>query len=471
MEVAYYGMEVGLSGADQYCGSDVHDVQSSQDVEKCAVCELSLIRWGRRKCNICTRYVCHSCSQSSIMLDGQAAAERACNGCAASVQRAPVVRQRLDQLAGQLHDIAGVKGTSVQARGCPALELDEALGLCEAAIPPLRDLFKRVAAAEARASRAEAAASLNAQSLRRAEEKMHSSATDLLDLVKQVEAALGDGERGAGCQQDASLDDVAVALRSVLEIGRLPAAALLARTDELPPRSEAASDEWCKVQQNEVPRELAGSADIDPCATFDLEELECGQEEELGAEAGAWQENADSCAECGTSLRTGALTLMNAARHHCRVCGRNVCAGCSPSLMQLSSYSSPQRVCSPCARNAESGPTLTRRLVQLGVMLHRVGGMSARVSSQTLNLEGAVEFCEAAAAMVRSAQPRDRGLSDIATRSRSSAASEAALYTQGEHADLSSMDWLAASPAAASSMEEEHIGPGTVSCSLSPAST
>mmetsp|Transcript_7359 Transcript_7359/g.13044 ORF Transcript_7359/g.13044 Transcript_7359/m.13044 type:complete len:476 (-) Transcript_7359:57-1484(-) len=470
MEVAYYGMEAGLSGTGPYSGSDIHDSQTTQDVEKCAVCELSLSRWGRRKCNICTRHVCHACSQSTILVDGQAAVDRACNGCAALAYRGPVVRNRLDQLAGQLHDIAGVKAVHVQARGCPAPELDEVLGLCEAAEGPLRDLSKRLAAAEARANRAEAAATLNAQSLRRAEEKMHASAMDLMELVRQMEVTLGGGgERGAGSQQGANLDDAAAALRSLLDSERLKAASAFLsatrRPDEAAPRSEAASDEWCKVQQTEVPRELASSADSaeDPCTTFDLEELECGQEEELGAEAGTWQENADSCAECGISLRTGPLTLMNAARHHCRVCGRNVCAGCSPSLIQLSAYSSPQRVCTPCAHNAESGPALTRRLVQLGVVLHRIGGLSARVSSHTVNLEGAVEFCEAAAAMVRNMQPKEKQMAgDGGTRSRTSAAS----YGHGEHSDASSMDWLAASPEAATTMEEEHIGSATASCNL-----
>eukprot|EP00971_Amphidinium_carterae_P326822 6457844-Amphidinium_carterae.1 len=96
-------LKVGLSGADQYCGSDVHDVQSSQDSHMPLLEGASAQNPSVLKCLVC--------SQSKLLLvhRSEAAAERACNGCAASVQRAPVVRQRLDQLAGQLHDIAGVK--------------------------------------------------------------------------------------------------------------------------------------------------------------------------------------------------------------------------------------------------------------------------------------------------------------------------------------------------------------------------
>mmetsp|Transcript_31878 Transcript_31878/g.74541 ORF Transcript_31878/g.74541 Transcript_31878/m.74541 type:complete len:492 (+) Transcript_31878:56-1531(+) len=475
MEVAYFGMEGSLNSGDPYG----IEGPVTEDSDVCAVCKMAMGRWGRRQCDLCKRSVCDTCSPSSIIVSDQVSVGRACNQCASISSRAPVLRQRLDLLAGQLSSIAGNKAHPIQQKGCAALELEEVLGSCEAAVTPLQDLAKRLASAEARATRAEAAAALNAQSLRRLEERMHSSSTEMLDLARQVEATLSPDQGCSSPPPEGSLDDAIAILRGLLTGGRLDAAAASlaagsrGKSEETSARSEA-SDEWCKVQQNELPRELQelslSECSVDEaarvaCATFDLEELECGQEEQAGAETGAWQENSKSCAECGVPLRSGALTLMNAWRHHCRVCGRNVCASCSPSLIQLSSQPTPQRVCTPCAHNAECGPALTRRLVQLGVLLHRMGGLPARVSSHTLNLEGAVEFCEAAGSLIQAggggtpSKPSSVPVSDFLTRTRSISAAggsgnDALRPDEPGLHEASSMDWLAADQAAASSMEE-----------------
>eukprot|EP00747_Dinoflagellata_sp_TGD_P169327 gnl/TRDRNA2_/TRDRNA2_198064_c0_seq1.p1 gnl/TRDRNA2_/TRDRNA2_198064_c0~~gnl/TRDRNA2_/TRDRNA2_198064_c0_seq1.p1 ORF type:complete len:606 (-),score=80.26 gnl/TRDRNA2_/TRDRNA2_198064_c0_seq1:100-1875(-) len=63
--------------------------------------------------------------------------------------------------------------------------------------------------------------------------------------------------------------------------------------------------------------------------------------------AGArWEEDTNSCGVCGQSI--GRRHMRR--RHHCRLCGRCVCSGCSPDVMPLPSHRSPQRVCVPCGR-------------------------------------------------------------------------------------------------------------------------
>jgi len=60
-----------------------------------------------------------------------------------------------------------------------------------------------------------------------------------------------------------------------------------------------------------------------------------------------WEDNAANCSVCGSALGKRRLK----ARHHCRACGRCVCAGCSPSTVQLEDKAL-QRVCTPCVQAA-----------------------------------------------------------------------------------------------------------------------
>merc|ERR1712232_13644 len=61
-----------------------------------------------------------------------------------------------------------------------------------------------------------------------------------------------------------------------------------------------------------------------------------------------WQENTETCGVCNEKL--GKSNLRR--RHHCRACGKCVCSGCSPSLIQLDGKNADtQRVCTPCVQN------------------------------------------------------------------------------------------------------------------------
>eukprot|EP00747_Dinoflagellata_sp_TGD_P087927 gnl/TRDRNA2_/TRDRNA2_163819_c0_seq3.p1 gnl/TRDRNA2_/TRDRNA2_163819_c0~~gnl/TRDRNA2_/TRDRNA2_163819_c0_seq3.p1 ORF type:complete len:275 (-),score=43.19 gnl/TRDRNA2_/TRDRNA2_163819_c0_seq3:152-934(-) len=57
-----------------------------------------------------------------------------------------------------------------------------------------------------------------------------------------------------------------------------------------------------------------------------------------------WESDAPNCTLCGTTFDKRCLKL----RHHCRICGKNVCAACSPNQVQLEGQRRLQRACTPC---------------------------------------------------------------------------------------------------------------------------
>eukprot|EP00929_Paragymnodinium_shiwhaense_P069231 TRINITY_DN34925_c0_g1_i1.p1 TRINITY_DN34925_c0_g1~~TRINITY_DN34925_c0_g1_i1.p1 ORF type:complete len:627 (-),score=150.71 TRINITY_DN34925_c0_g1_i1:443-2323(-) len=113
-------------------------------------------------------------------------------------------------------------------------------------------------------------------------------------------------------------------------------------------------------------------------------------------EDAVWEENTDTCGACGVAL--GKLRLRR--RHHCRICKRCVCAGCSPNLVQLQVLGSTslQRACCQCISNAENARSVQKRMFRLGRHLRLLQGSDAKVAvaSASLTVEDAVDFCEAA---------------------------------------------------------------------------
>lgn len=81
-----------------------------------------------------------------------------------------------------------------------------------------------------------------------------------------------------------------------------------------------------------------------------------------------WSEES-TCHVCSAVLSKRRLN----PKHHCRVCNKTVCGACSPSSVWLESENGLQRVCNPCVRNAERGPTLLHGLVLLEEELRELG--------------------------------------------------------------------------------------------------
>mmetsp|Transcript_33101 Transcript_33101/g.65234 ORF Transcript_33101/g.65234 Transcript_33101/m.65234 type:complete len:865 (+) Transcript_33101:60-2654(+) len=116
---------------------------------------------------------------------------------------------------------------------------------------------------------------------------------------------------------------------------------------------------------------------------------------------GQWEENASNCAICNS--RVGKRYLK--PRHHCRICGRCVCSGCSPNSVRLQGQQ-PERACKECLGRFE---TMTSKMSNLGKRLARLAGNDGGIlqASNTdcravvapekpESFEEAVTFCEKA---------------------------------------------------------------------------
>lgn len=63
----------------------------------------------------------------------------------------------------------------------------------------------------------------------------------------------------------------------------------------------------------------------------------------------AWEPDTKECSVCATKLGRWRMK----PRHHCRACGKCVCANCSPSMVKVSGKHL-QRVCTPCVETVFS---------------------------------------------------------------------------------------------------------------------
>jgi len=131
-----------------------------ENTPSCGVCGARFqkrLMTRRHHCRICGKCVCGACSPSTIQLEGHKKLQRACNPCVAHAVKARAATDRLQVLAGRLHDSAGEGGGIAMAIAEPELErasgddeLEVALARCEAAAAPLEALRDRLGVAEKR---------------------------------------------------------------------------------------------------------------------------------------------------------------------------------------------------------------------------------------------------------------------------------------------------------------------------------
>lgn len=94
-----------------------------------------------------------------------------------------------------------------------------------------------------------------------------------------------------------------------------------------------------------------------------------------------------TCSVCSAALGKRRLN----PRHHCRVCGKAVCASCSPSNIVIRGSTKLQRACTPCISSIGMEAVLIRRVLRLAEEL--TGGYVI----PALTMEAAIEICEASA--------------------------------------------------------------------------
>mmetsp|Transcript_14935 Transcript_14935/g.41281 ORF Transcript_14935/g.41281 Transcript_14935/m.41281 type:complete len:875 (-) Transcript_14935:68-2692(-) len=122
-----------------------------------------------------------------------------------------------------------------------------------------------------------------------------------------------------------------------------------------------------------------------------------------------WEENARNCSLCGAKLGKRHLT----PRHHCRICGRCICAACSPNVVQLQGQSTPQRACKECIGGFERGPEIIERIMGLGRRLGSLNVTQANPSSLPCDperplgtLDEALTLCEKAVVPIEAERER-----------------------------------------------------------------
>mmetsp|Transcript_18027 Transcript_18027/g.42132 ORF Transcript_18027/g.42132 Transcript_18027/m.42132 type:complete len:430 (+) Transcript_18027:83-1372(+) len=76
--------------------------------------------------------------------------------------------------------------------------------------------------------------------------------------------------------------------------------------------------------------------------------------------SGVWMPDTSACQLCDAAF--GMFGLKVRLRHHCRVCGRCVCAECSPTFAKLTGFNAVQRVCTPCISGTEIAAAMQARL-------------------------------------------------------------------------------------------------------------
>lgn len=117
-----------------------------------------------------------------------------------------------------------------------------------------------------------------------------------------------------------------------------------------------------------------------------------------------WEADSANCYLCARAFARSRMIT----RHHCRVCGKNVCGQCSPSLVQMSSWPAPQRCCTPCAQIAEVGPSLRDRIATISQQLYVIHDPQAVAShpESITTLPEAVAVCEGAVLPLKVSQTR-----------------------------------------------------------------
>lgn len=361
-----------------------------EDSAFCACCSAALGMMRRHHCRLCGASVCGPCSPSMVQVEGQRRPQRACTPCVAGIQAVPLVRRRLVQLSGHLNQIAGCPYGTAEDAG----SLMEAVALCEATFLPLDNA---IASAQGHAQRAQA----EAASVREARRDLEMEAVFVKETLLKLNARLQTLGTSLGGSAPGSPKAAATPIFSrspnpcedahSLQPGSLKAAAADCEAALTQLEAKRGREPW-SIRRGRVSTNVSLlSSRLESSMGASSGDLEPGGG--CAARTCTWQGNTSNCQICNVQL--GKRFLKR--RHHCRVCGRCVCSGCSPSNMQLiEGQKQVQRVCTPCAANAQQGTTLTRQIEVLARRLQAISGTDVLQAEAPRNMEQALALCEAA---------------------------------------------------------------------------
>uniref|UniRef100_A0A7S4PVX5 FYVE-type domain-containing protein n=1 Tax=Alexandrium monilatum TaxID=311494 RepID=A0A7S4PVX5_9DINO len=354
--------------------------QWEEDRPNCGACGAKLGKLRRHHCRICGLCVCSGCSSSTVHLEGQRRPQRACTLCVAAACAAPTVKRRLAQLGATLRAMGG--DNTAESHG--ATTLLEAAAICEGAVLPVGEAL---AAARGRTEAAEAALAAEKQKREDLAAELSSATAFLLLMGERLHAVGGtkpSDQPPSTCSAVAAAEFCDAALGALSKAGR-------SRSREqkgTPVRTRARSN---ASQASSTPR---------PCSRSSVTEADPnrdeGARERLESEAVSiadWEEDTAACGSCGAKLGKRYFR----PRHHCRLCGRCVCAQCSPNSMQLDDQKGLQRVCTRCVADAQQATSFKKRMLQLGSRL-RVLGQLEEVTEPlpSSSLARVFSYCESA---------------------------------------------------------------------------
>lgn len=346
------------------------------DTDFCGVCSSKLGVMRRHHCRLCGACVCGTCSPSLVQVEGHRKPQRACTPCVAGAQVVPIVKKRLTRLSTHLREMGGV-GNVPEWAVAEAGSLMEATALCEEALLPVD---QALASAKALADCAEAEAATE----RKVRQDIQAEAVSTKEILVKLNQRLGGC--GPPCPKVLPNNVTREEFRpgTLKEIALACEAATLENND---PRRTPRG--WRRDLQK---RSKSAGESVDSTSWFRQDGDQRGRE---SAQKIAWTANTSNCEVCGTKIGKRHLNR----RHHCRLCGRCVCAGCSPSCMTLEDIGQkkkqPQRVCTPCASGASNATTLSRRLELIATRIQALSHNYIPPPSPA-NVEQALNMCEAA---------------------------------------------------------------------------
>lgn len=389
-----------------------------EDMEHCGVCRNTfgaLLR--RHHCRICGRCVCATCSPSSVVLPNQtnngfgANTQRACTPCVGNMHKAPALKKRLAQLSGRVFDLGG-------GQAPPQVEpkdLDQATSLCENALMHHEEAYESM---RIQVERAEAEIVMEQQSRQELASQVFFARDFICQLGEKLHAIHGrpppsgpDGAPGSftvmGLEEAMHFCEQALGpLKEVVaqkQASRSPMmSAIGGRSHSVPSRGQWTSGGSIRSESND-PLKVSGitprSGSIPPRGKSEAES-ECTpshgdrdrspyHREHHGESV--WEEDTPNCSICRARLGKRFFKF----RHHCRMCGKCVCASCSPSCILVEGERQLRRTCTPCASGVQKVPILQRRVSHLAERLVLISGTSEEVHVSE-DLEQAFLQCEAA---------------------------------------------------------------------------